>query len=407
MSLYLTGDEAADNLLSTDPLALLMGMVLDQQVPLEKAFRSPFDLKERLGGTLDAATLASMDPEALAEVFSARPALHRFPKSMAGRVQEVCSLIVDSYGGDAAAVWTSAADGKQLLANVKALPGFGEQKAADLRRPARASSSASVPRVGAGGGTVRRDRLVPLGRRHRLTRGPDQGAPVQAADESQGQGQGVEARLTAPDGAGAGDWALASRRLYLCAPDRPDLERLHRAVHPGRRRRRAAPREAAPRCRAGRAGRPGPAGLRRPSGPVHPQRPPRPGRRHRGRRRPRRPGGHGSRRGPPVDGRRTPHRAVDPRPGRPRAGACAGRRSTTSRPARSTPTPDQARPARHRLGYVGEAVRSAPWPVWVTGGVDPDLGRRHGRRPAPATSWWSGGSPRRPTRGTGPGVSAG
>ena len=129
MSLYLTGDEAADNLLSTDPLALLVGMVLDQQVPLEKAFHSPFDLKERLGGKLDAASLASMDAEGLAEVFSARPALHRFPKSMAGRVQEMCSLIVDQYDGDAAAVWTSAGDGKRLLANVKALPGFGEQKA--------------------------------------------------------------------------------------------------------------------------------------------------------------------------------------------------------------------------------------------------------------------------------------
>ena len=129
MSLSLTGDDAADELLSTDPLALLIGMVLDQQVPLEKAFRSPFDLKERLGGSLDVATLASMDPDALAEVFSARPALHRFPKSMAGRVQEMCSLIVDTYDGDAAAVWTSAGDGKQLLANVKALPGFGEQKA--------------------------------------------------------------------------------------------------------------------------------------------------------------------------------------------------------------------------------------------------------------------------------------
>ncbi len=129
MSLYLTGDKAADDLLSTDPLALLVGMVLDQQIPLEKAFRSPFELKERLGGSLDAATLASMDPDRLAEVFSARPALHRFPKAMARRVQEVCALLVDDYGGDAAAVWTTAVDGKQLLANVKALPGFGEQKA--------------------------------------------------------------------------------------------------------------------------------------------------------------------------------------------------------------------------------------------------------------------------------------
>jgi uncharacterized HhH-GPD family protein len=129
MSLYLSGDAAADELLSTDPLALLIGMILDQQVPLERAFRSPYDLRERLGGHLDVAALASMDPEALAAVFSERPALHRFPKSMAGRVQEVCAVIVESYGGDAAAIWTSAADGKELLANVKALPGFGEQKA--------------------------------------------------------------------------------------------------------------------------------------------------------------------------------------------------------------------------------------------------------------------------------------
>ena len=127
--IHVTGDDAVDQLLSDDPLALLVAMVLDQQVPLERAFRSPYDLQERLGGRLDAAALASMDPEALAAVFSERPALHRFPKSMAGRVQDVCTVIVDSYGGDAAGVWTSAADGKELLANVKALPGFGEQKA--------------------------------------------------------------------------------------------------------------------------------------------------------------------------------------------------------------------------------------------------------------------------------------
>jgi len=129
MSLYLSGDEAADQLLSTDPLALVIGMVLDQQIPLERAFHSPFDLQERLGRRLDAAALASMDPEALAAVFGERPALHRFPKSMAGRVQDLCRLVVDSYDGDAAAIWTSAADGRELLANVKALPGFGEQKA--------------------------------------------------------------------------------------------------------------------------------------------------------------------------------------------------------------------------------------------------------------------------------------
>jgi uncharacterized HhH-GPD family protein len=128
-SLYLSGDPDADGLLADDPLALVIGMVLDQQIPLERAFRSPYDLKERLGGTLDAAAIAAMDPDALAAVFAERPALHRFPSSMAGRVQEVCRLVVYEYGGDAAAIWTSAADGKQLLANVRALPGFGVQKA--------------------------------------------------------------------------------------------------------------------------------------------------------------------------------------------------------------------------------------------------------------------------------------
>jgi uncharacterized HhH-GPD family protein len=129
MSLYLSGDEAADQLLSTDPLALLIGMVLDQQIPLERAFRSPYDLQERLGAPLDAAALAAMDPEALAEVFRTKPALHRYPSSMAKRVQEVCSVVVETYGGDAAAIWTRAGDGAELLANVAGLPGFGEQKA--------------------------------------------------------------------------------------------------------------------------------------------------------------------------------------------------------------------------------------------------------------------------------------
>ena len=129
MALFLSGEPEADALLTDDPLALLIGMVLDQQVPLEKAFRSPFDLRQRLGGALDAATVAAMDPDALAALFSARPALHRFPKAMAARVQELCARVVDSYGGNAAAVWTSAATGKELFDNVKALPGFGDQKA--------------------------------------------------------------------------------------------------------------------------------------------------------------------------------------------------------------------------------------------------------------------------------------
>lgn len=127
--LWLTGDTDADALLSSEPLALLIGMVLDQQIPMERAFKAPFDLRERLGGSLDVAAIAAMPPDDLVEIFSAKPALHRFPRSMAGRVQEVCAAIVEHYDGDTAAIWATATDGKELLAHVKALPGFGDQKA--------------------------------------------------------------------------------------------------------------------------------------------------------------------------------------------------------------------------------------------------------------------------------------
>jgi uncharacterized HhH-GPD family protein len=127
--IQLSGNPAADQLLTDDPFALVVGMVLDQQIPLEKAFTSPYELKERLGGSLDVGKIATMDPESLADIFAERPALHRFPRSMASRVQEVSRLITENYGGDASAIWNSAADGKELLANVRALPGFGAQKA--------------------------------------------------------------------------------------------------------------------------------------------------------------------------------------------------------------------------------------------------------------------------------------
>jgi uncharacterized HhH-GPD family protein len=129
MKLPLTGDPDADRLLEEDPLALLIGMLLDQQVPMERAFRSPYDLKERMGGRLDAAGIASMDTEALAALFRGPPALHRYPGSMAGRTQDLCRVLVERYDGDAAKVWTDAATGRELFANLKALPGFGEQKA--------------------------------------------------------------------------------------------------------------------------------------------------------------------------------------------------------------------------------------------------------------------------------------
>ena len=128
-TLRLSGNPEADQLLSRDPLALLIGMVLDQQIPLERAFSSPYDLKQRLGGRLDPAEIAAMDPEVLAARFAERPALHRFPAANAKRVQDLCRIVVDEYGGRAADVWATAGDGDELYRRIKALPGFGEQKA--------------------------------------------------------------------------------------------------------------------------------------------------------------------------------------------------------------------------------------------------------------------------------------
>jgi len=127
--LHFTGDESADELLSGDPFALLMGMLLDQQVPMEKAFRSPRDLKERLGGKLDPAEIADFDPEEMGRIFARPPALHRFPGSMAARTQALARAIVDEYDGSAGSVWETAATGDELYRRLKALPGFGDQKA--------------------------------------------------------------------------------------------------------------------------------------------------------------------------------------------------------------------------------------------------------------------------------------
>ena len=122
-----TDDPEANKLLETDPLALLIGLVLDQQVKMEKAFGGPYELKRRLGH-LEARKIAAMDPATLDAVFRERPALHRFPGSMAKRVQALCQAVVEEYGGDAAAVWRDARDADDLAARIKKLPGFGEMK---------------------------------------------------------------------------------------------------------------------------------------------------------------------------------------------------------------------------------------------------------------------------------------
>jgi uncharacterized HhH-GPD family protein len=129
-SLCLAQNPEADALLSTDPLALLIGMVLDQQIPLEHAFNGPLTLTQRLGHELDVKELADYDPEQLAAVFAKPPAIHRFPAAMAGRVQELCRIVVTDYDGDAASVWSTARNGAELRKRIEKLPGFGKHKAA-------------------------------------------------------------------------------------------------------------------------------------------------------------------------------------------------------------------------------------------------------------------------------------
>ena len=128
MTMSLPIDAAANELLSTDPLALLIGMTLDQQDKLEKAFSSPYVLSQRLGHVPTVAELAGFDTDELIAIFAKPPALHRFPKSMAGRVQEVCRALVERYDGDAANLWNDAESGAELVKRVASLPGFGKQK---------------------------------------------------------------------------------------------------------------------------------------------------------------------------------------------------------------------------------------------------------------------------------------
>ena len=128
-TLAVTGNDDADRLLNTSPLALLLGMLLDQQIPLEWAFMGPHRLSERLGYELGAHAIADHDPEDFASMVSAKPALHRFPASMAKRMQAMCQHLVDTYDGDAGALWHGAADGVELFDRLRALPGYGDEKA--------------------------------------------------------------------------------------------------------------------------------------------------------------------------------------------------------------------------------------------------------------------------------------
>lgn len=128
--IWLTGDPVADGLLTEDDNALLLGMVLDQQVPMEKAFAGPAVIAERMGGRLDVAAVAAMPEEEFVALCSQRPAIHRFPGAMAKRVRQVCQVLVEDFDGDAGRVWRDAASGADLARALTALPGIGAEKAA-------------------------------------------------------------------------------------------------------------------------------------------------------------------------------------------------------------------------------------------------------------------------------------
>jgi uncharacterized HhH-GPD family protein len=147
--LYFTGNDEADRLIAEDPLALLIGFVLDQQVTVPTAFVGPLKLKQRLG-RLDAAEIAGLDPDQLADLFRERPAIHRFPGNMAKRTQELCAVVAEEYDGDASRVWREAADTADLKRRLEALPGFGEMKVKALasvlaRRYGNAMAEPLVP----------------------------------------------------------------------------------------------------------------------------------------------------------------------------------------------------------------------------------------------------------------------
>jgi uncharacterized HhH-GPD family protein len=130
MATYLTGNATADALLDSDLNALLIGMLLDQQVPMEKAFSGPAVIAERMGGTFDVAAIAAMDEEEFVALCAAKPAIHRYPGSMGKRVHQVCKVLVEQFDGSAENVWVDASSGDEVWEAVRSLPGFGDEKAA-------------------------------------------------------------------------------------------------------------------------------------------------------------------------------------------------------------------------------------------------------------------------------------
>ena len=155
-TLVLTSNPNADELLNTDPFALSIGMLLDQQVPMEWAFTGPYTLQQRLGGKLDAAQIAAMDPDEFLAVCKGPPAIHRFPGSMGKRVQALAQAIVDDYEGDAGAIWRDVETGDELHQRLIALPGYGEEKTRDLHRTVGQAIRCEAEGMGRSCGPVQR-----------------------------------------------------------------------------------------------------------------------------------------------------------------------------------------------------------------------------------------------------------
>ena len=195
MALAITGVPEADALLTDNPFALLAGMMLDQQYPMEHAFRGPAKVLERFG-SFTPADVAAADPEAFAALCTTPPAVHRFPGSMAARLQELARLIEENYDGHAERIWTEAADGSDLNKRLLALPGFGAQKARIFVALLAKQVGVQACRVGEGRGRLRRGRL-PLGGRRRRPGVAAEGPGLQEGEEGRRQGEGLGQRRVA------------------------------------------------------------------------------------------------------------------------------------------------------------------------------------------------------------------
>ena len=218
MTLSLPVEPAANELLSRSPLALLIAMLLDQQVPLEKAFSSPYQLTLRLGHEPTAQELAGFDPEALIAIFAERPALHRFPKAMAVRVQDLARQLIEHYDGDAEQVWATAASGAELRDRLARLPGFGAYKAQITMALLGKQLGVQPGGLARGGRVVRPRGLARLGGRHRGRGLPGPGPGLQEG----GQGRRPRAS-TRPASAQPGSAQPARQPLAgpgRAAPDR-------------------------------------------------------------------------------------------------------------------------------------------------------------------------------------------